>query len=92
MIRDYGTTTLDKLNSYVLLERIHGVFDAVRTHDISEPVVNRMIDISKSNEHLLGVSEGEFATAALDYLGVIRYQGDSDKIKGLIDSKFEWLS
>ena len=39
-------TTIEKMNSPVVLERINGIFDVVKIEDVSEEVVGRLALIS----------------------------------------------
>lgn len=84
-------TTIEKLNSPVVLERINGIFDVVKNKDVSEEVVGRLALISSSREAVMGC-EGHLAIAALDVLGVMKYQGNIPEITRFINSQFTWLS
>ena len=85
-------TTIEKMNSPVVLERINGIFDVVKIEDVSEEVVGRLALISPSREAVMGCCEGHLATVALDVLGVIKYQGNIPEITRFINSQFTWLS
>lgn len=85
-------TTIEKMNSPVVLERINGIFDPVKNKDVSEEVVGRLALISSSREAVMGCCEGHLATAALDVLGVMKYQGNILEIIRFINSQFTWLS
>ena len=84
-------TTIEKMNSPVVLERINGIFDVVKIEDVSEEVVGRLVLISSSREAVMGYCEGHLATAALDVLGVMKYQGNIPEITRFINSQFTWL-
>ena len=86
-------TTIEKLNSPVVLERINGIFDVVKNKDVSEEVVGRLALISSSREAVMGCCEGQghLATVALDVLGVMKYQGNILEITRFINSQFTWL-
>ena len=87
-------TTIEKMNSPVVLERINGIFDVVKIEDVSEEVVGRLALISSSREAVMECNEGQghLATVALDVLGVIKYQGNIPEITRFINSQFTWLS
>lgn len=62
---------------------IHGMNDS--------ETISRLVDLESDETFLDGFTVGDFATAALVVLGCEKYYGSSERIKLLIESRFDFL-
>ena len=62
---------------------IHGMNDA--------ETICTLAELKNDDVFLDGYTVGDFATAALDMLGIEKYAGKNRRMEELIDSKFDFL-
>lgn len=62
---------------------IHGMNDT--------ETIRTLVELKNDDVFLDGFTVGDFATAALDMLGVEKYSGNNRRMEELIDSRFDFL-
>lgn len=76
------------LNASGMLARVNGIIFA--TLHQKKNLASKIRELLSDHTTAWGYETCDFATAALDILGVEKYHGDSEKIKRLIESKFDF--
>ncbi|HEM2809627.1 TPA: hypothetical protein U2B98_002138 [Streptococcus suis] len=79
------------LKDDVLHDRMMSIIEVVKQKKSDNDTISDLKKLVGSQEHLMGFSEGQFAEAALDLLGIINYSGDDDKVVELITYRFGGL-
>lgn len=74
------------LSSPVLRERMLSIAEVVKQNRTDFDTISILKSLTTSEEHMLGNSEGQFAQAALDLLGIVPYTGDDRRVELLISS------
>ncbi|WP_099831250.1 hypothetical protein [Streptococcus suis] len=80
------------LNSPLLRERMLAIAEVVKNQKKDFETISILKNLTSSDEHMLGNSEGQFAHAALDLLGIVPYAGDDRRVFLLISSKILGLA
>ncbi|MGQ7374848.1 hypothetical protein ACTGY2_00460 [Streptococcus suis] len=80
------------LKDDVLHDRMMSIIEVVKLKQSDPDTISELKKLVGSTEHLMGFSEGQFAEAALDLLGIIKYSGDDDKVFELITYRFGGLA
>ncbi len=68
--------------------KVNGIFSAVNHKIKSQNIVDKIKELKSDNTVISGYFVSDFAVAALDVLGIEKYNGNVEKIKDLIGSKF----
>ncbi|HFU3984702.1 TPA: hypothetical protein ACGO2X_000983 [Streptococcus suis] len=68
------------------------IIEVVKQERMDDKTISDLKYLVSSTECLMGFSEGQFAEAALDLLGIIEYIGDNDKVKQLVKYRFGGLA
>ena len=82
---------LSCLTSHRPLHRACGAMFAGLYHVKDDAVVNTIIRMKKDLTAIDGYTVGDFAVASLDVLGVEKYTGDRQEMKGLIATGFKFF-
>ncbi|HFI0042774.1 TPA: hypothetical protein ACGO4W_001297 [Streptococcus suis] len=68
------------------------IIEVVKQERMDDKTIFDLKYLVSSTECLMCFSEGQFAEAALDLLGIIEYIGDNDKVKQLVKYRFGGLA
>ncbi|HFU4203757.1 TPA: hypothetical protein ACGO8F_001354 [Streptococcus suis] len=80
------------LKDDVLHDRMMSIIEVVKQRKSDPETISDLKKLVGSTEHLMGFSEGQFAEAALDLLGITKYSGDDNKVVELIAYHFGGLA
>ena len=72
------------LNSDVWIMKINALWGACKIKDLSDELKSKIVSLQDDNLKYNGYAVSDFATAAMDILGLKKYTGDDDIRKGLI--------
>ena len=77
----YGNGTYDKFN---------GIIACVMENIKTDKVASRLKELKNDTTTIAGHPISDFSLAALDVLGIEKYQGDDEGIIEIIDSQFKF--
>lgn len=72
------------------LIRINGIMFAVKFKHSSDKIITKLKELLSDNTEVDGYSVSQFATAALDVMGITKYTGNDENVLELIESEFSF--
>lgn len=71
-------------------DKFNGIIECVKSNLKTAEIIERLKELKNDTTTIAGHPIADFSMAALDILGIEKYDGDDNSIKQLIESKFDF--
>ena len=80
----------DNLNKNGSFYKFNGIVECVKNHLTTEEIVSKLKALKTDDSQITGHSISDFSIAALDIMGIEKYNCDDMSIMALINSNFDF--